>query len=142
MAAKDHLSPYQYRLFMTGDEIKDLVSESVDRGGAYLDVDPDTGEHIMIPEETMDEMWAKKSSRNLRNKLREEGVKRHVTIVPERDGTFTMGQGHHRVQASSDLAKEGVTLYVPVIYDTDFNYTGSQVGDYQRHYPHAEKEKF
>lgn len=36
MAASDHLSPYQYRLFMTGDEIKDLVSESVDRGGAYL----------------------------------------------------------------------------------------------------------
>lgn len=127
---------------MTGDEIKGLVSDSVDRNLGYVDVDPDTGESYEVPEETMDDVWEGKKTTKLKQTLEREGIRRHVTIVPNRDGTFTMGQGHHRVQASSDLAKEGKTLYVPVIYDNDFNYSGSATGDYAQHYPHAEPEKF
>ena len=142
MSARNHLSPYQYKLFMTGDEIKGLVSDSVDRAWEYEDVDPDTGKNITIPAETMDEMWEDKKSRGLKDQIAEQGVRRHVTIVPERDGTFTMGQGHHRVQAASDLAKEGKTVYVPVMYDDDFNYSGANNGEYQRMYPHAAKEHY
>jgi len=142
MAARNHLNPYQYKLFMTGDEIKGLVTDSVDRAGEYQDVDPDTGNEFTTPEQTMDELWEDKKSKGLKDTIAKEGVRRHVTIVPEQDGTFTMGQGHHRVQASSDLAKEGKTVYVPVVYDTDFNYSGTQGDDYERSYPHAAKEKF
>ena len=140
MAAKDHLNNYQYRLFMTGDEIKNLVSDSVDRLHGYQDVDPDTGKTYKVPAETMDEMWAGKSNISLREHIRKHGVNRHVTLVTEPDGSFTMGQGHHRVQASSDLAKEGKQVYVPVMYDHDFNYTGSQLGEYSKNYPHAYPE--
>jgi hypothetical protein len=142
MSARNHLSPYQYKLFMTGDEIKGLVSDSVDRSGEYEDVDPDTGNTITFPAETMDELWEEKMTTGLKDTIAEQGVRRHVTIVPERDGTFTMGQGHHRVQASSDLAKEGKTVYVPVIYDDDFNYSGLQGDDYEKSYPHAFPENF
>ena len=142
MAAKHHLSPYQYKLFMTGDEIKDLVSDSVDRAGEYTDVDYETGENTTVPEETMDDVWEQKKTTTLKNTLAKEGVQRHVTIVPNRDGTFTMGQGHHRVQASSDLAKEGKELYVPVMYDQDWNYTGRQNDEYEQRYPQAREEKF
>jgi hypothetical protein len=127
---------------MTGDEIKNLVTDSVDRLGEYEDVDPDTSKTIITPAQTMDEVWADKSNNTLKDTVAKEGVRRHVTIVPEQDGTFTMGQGHHRVQASSDLAKEGRTIYVPVIYDNDWNYSGDETGDYDRMYPQAAKEKF
>jgi hypothetical protein len=127
---------------MTGDEIKNLVTDSVDRLGEYEDVDPDTSKTIITPAQTMDEVWADKSNKTLKDTVAKEGVRRHVTIVPEQDGTFTMGQGHHRVQASSDLAKEGRTIYVPVIYDNDWNYSSDETGDYDRMYPQAAKEKF
>lgn len=142
MPARHHLSPYQYKLFMTGDEIKRLVDDSVDRSGEYTDVDYDTGENITIPEQTMGELWETKSNTKLKDTLAKEGVQRHVTIVPNRDGTFTMGQGHHRVQASSDLAKEGKELYVPVMYDQDWNYTGLQNDEYEQRYPQAHEERF
>ena len=142
MPARHHLSPYQYKLFMTGDEIKRLVDDSVDRSGEYTDVDYDTGENITIPEQTMGELWEGKSNTKLKDTLAKEGVQRHVTIVPNRDGTFTMGQGHHRVQASSDLAKEGKELYVPVMYDQDWNYTGLQNDEYEQRYPQAHEERF
>ena len=140
MAAKDHLNNYQYRLFMTGDEIKNLVSDSVDRQLAYEDVDPETREVYTVPEQTMDEMWAGKSHPILKNHISKYGVKRHATIQENPDGTFTMGQGHHRVQASSELAKEGKEVYVPVMYDHDFNYTGSELGEYAKNFPHAHPE--
>lgn len=127
---------------MTGDEIKRLVDDSVDRSGEYTDVDYDTGENITIPEQTMGELWEGKSNTKLKDTLAKEGVQRHVTIVPNRDGTFTMGQGHHRVQASSDLAKEGKELYVPVMYDQDWNYTGLQNDEYEQRYPQAHEERF
>lgn len=142
MSASKHLNQHQYKLFMTGDEIKDLVTDSVDRLGEYEDVDPDTGNTITVPAQTMDEVWADKSNKKLRDTIAKEGVRRHVTIVPDKDGNFFMGQGHHRVQASSDLAKEGRTIYVPVMYDEDFNYSGDETGDYAKMYPQAAKEKF
>jgi hypothetical protein len=40
------------------------------------------------------------------------------------------------------LAKEGRTIYVPVMYDEDFNYSGDETGDYAKMYPQAAKEKF
>ncbi len=149
MSARNHLSPYQYKLFMTGDEIKGLVSDSVDRRSHEISntlLDPYTFEKVSTgvprPAETMDELWEDKKTTKFKETIAKEGVRRHVTIVPEQDGTFTMGQGHHRVQASSDLAKEGKTVYVPVIYDDDFNYSGLQGDDYERSYPHAAEEKF
>jgi hypothetical protein len=140
MAAKHHLSPYQYKLFMTGDEIKDLVSDSVDRLTGHTVYRP--GYSVTVHEQTMDDLWEEKKTTTLKNTLAKEGVQRHVTIVPNRDGTFTMGQGHHRVQASSDLAKEGKELYVPVMYDQDWNYTGMQNDEYEQRYPQAREEKF
>ena len=149
MSARNHLSPHQYKLFMTGDEIKGLVTDSVDRRAFEMDndlLDPYTFEKVStgvpIPAETMDDVWEDKKTTGLKETLAKEGIQRHVTIVPEQDGTFTMGQGHHRVQASSDLAKEGKTVYVPVIYDDDFNYSGDETGEYQRMYPHAFPENF
>lgn len=140
MAAKDHLNNYQYRLFMTGDEIKNLVSDSVDRKLAYQDVDPETGEEYTVPEESMDDMWKDKGNQYLKDEISKVGIKRHVTIQTKPDGTFTMGQGHHRVQASSDLAKEGKEVYVPVIYDDDWNHTGDELGDYHYDFPQAYPE--
>lgn len=152
MSARKHLSPYQYKLFMTGDEIKGLVSDSVDRQRSYTDVDYDTGENVTVPEQTMGELWATKESESkgkdsriggsLKDLISHEGVLRHVTIVPEHDGTFTMGQGHHRVAAASALAREGKEVYVPVMYHPDFNYTGDETGEYAEHFPHVMEEYF
>lgn len=141
MPARNHLSPYQYKLFMTGDEIKDLVSDSVDRRLEHTAVSR-TGKRFHTLEQTMDDLWEEKKTIKLKDTLAKEGVQRHVTIVPNRDGTFTMGQGHHRVQASSDLAKEGKELYVPVMYDQDWNYTGLQNDEYEQRYPQAHEERF
>jgi hypothetical protein len=142
MPAHEHLNPHQLKLFMTGDEIKNTVTDSVDRALGYMEYNDEHGELEEVPAETMDELWEEKKTTGLKETIAKEGIRRHVTIVPERDGTFTMGQGHHRVQASSDLAKEGKTVYVPVIYDDDFNYSGLQDDDYERSYPHAAPEKF
>jgi hypothetical protein len=142
MPAHEHLNPHQLKLFMTGDEIKNTVTDSVDRALGYMEYNDEHGELEEVPAETMDEMWKEKKNKALKDTIAKEGIRRHVTIVPERNGTFTMGQGHHRVQASSDLAKEGKTVYVPVIYDDDFNYSGLQDDDYERSYPHAVPEKF
>lgn len=150
MAARNHLNQHQYKLFMTGDEIKGLVSDSVDRRSHEISntiLDPNSFEKVSTgvptPAETMDELWKSKESESskLKDTIAKEGVQRHVTIVPEHDGTFTMGQGHHRVAAASALAREGRQVYVPVVYDTDFNYSGDETGDYARSYPHAAKER-
>jgi hypothetical protein len=140
MTSPEHLNHDQLRLFMTGDEIKSLVSDSVDRMPEYEEWRD--GEVQTVPAETMDEMWAGKSSKRHQEMALNEGIQRHVTLQTNPDGTFTMGQGHHRVQASSDLAKKGHTIYLPVVYDTDWNYSGLEKDDYERQYPQAPKERF
>lgn len=142
MTSPEHLNHDQLRLFMTGDEIKSLVSDSVDRMGEYEDWDPDTGGRVLRPAETMDELWQMKSSKHHQLWAAKQGIKRHVTIQTNPDGTFTMGQGHHRVQASSDLAKKGRTIYVPVVYSDDWNFSGSDTDEYRKMYPHVPKELF
>jgi len=45
-----------------------------------------------------------------------------------------MGQGHHRVAAAADIAeKTGRQMYIPVIYDDDFQHSDTE--EYKDMYP-------
>lgn len=148
MSASKHINPNQLKLFMTAQEVMDSVSDSVDRAREYQDVDPETGEIITVPEQTMEDLWKDKLSESkgrgylgqkpLYDSIKEKGVQRHVTLQTNPDGSLTMGQGHHRVAAAADIAKKtGKQMYVPVIYDDDWWYTDS--GEYRASYPHVAK---
>lgn len=148
MAAKNHLNPKQLKLFMTPQEVMDSVSDSVDRSWEYTDVDPETGEKVTIPEQTMDELWEDKlfestgkrpvDEKSLYDSIKDKGVQRHVTLQLNRDGSLSMGQGHHRVAAAADIAKKtGRQMYIPVLYDEDYNY--SDTGHYYNSYPEIAK---
>lgn len=127
MSASKHINPNQLKLFMTPQEIMDTISGSVDLG-----------------DDSMEELWAEKLAeskgrtygqpKSLYNSIKEHGVQRHVTLTEERDGSLVMGQGHHRVAAAADIAKKtGREMFIPVIYDSDWNYTNSP--EYRREYP-------
>lgn len=144
MPAHEHLSPHQYKLFMTAQEIKDTVTDSVDRELGYMDYNEEHGELEEVPAQTMDYVWNEKLEESKRetagkpkplyDSIAEKGVRHHVTIVPDHKGSFTMGQGHHRVAAAADIAeKTGRQMYVPVVYDENFNY--SDTDDYDWVYP-------
>lgn len=119
MAAKNHLQGEQLRMFMRPQEVMDFVKDSVDRPSR----------------ETMEDLWREKDEeldygyRHLYKTVRQQsgGVHRPITIIPPNyssDDVYTMGQGHHRVVASLRAEKRtGKERYIPVVYDSDFNYS-------------------
>lgn len=144
MPASDHVNPKQLKLFMPAQELMNSVSDSVDRAWEYEDVDPDTGDTVIVPEETMSDLWKIKLAESkargsfqkssLYDSIKKEGVQRHVTLQTNADGSLTMGQGHHRVAAAADISKRtGRQMYVPVIYDDDWAYSDTK--EYRDSYP-------
>lgn len=126
MSAANHLNPNQMFLFATGDEIMKQVDGSVD--AANLGVE-------------MDELWDRKAREavdwDYPDKFSREGVQTPVTIEHSGiDDAFIMGQGHHRVATSKILGDQGTPLFLPVVYDPDFNYSDSRA--YKSDYPFGE----
>jgi hypothetical protein len=143
MARKPHLRGEQLKLFMTAHELKNSLSDSVDLQPSYIDYD-DEGNTIQVPDQTMDDLWEQKldeskykpraQSSSLYDSIAQRGVRKHVTLVPDGKGGLTMGQGHHRVAAAADIAeKTGRQMYIPVIYDDDFQYSDTE--EYKDMYP-------
>ena len=142
MSASNHLSD-QLKLFMTPQEIMGSVVDSVDRAPEYEDYDIENEKNVMVPAETMEDLWASKLSESkgkgsgpesLYDSIAKHGVQRHVTLEDHGNGTLYMGQGHHRVAAAADISeKTGRPMYIPVVYDSDFNYSNTK--DYRDMYP-------
>ena len=132
MAASHHLNPDQLQLFMTGTELKNAITDSIDRA----------------PMQSMDKMWATKLRQSKRSGMEHgagtyqsikqhgwkepEGVwgdetpghgnsgfeimhKRVYGGIPEWDRSETSVTGaHHRIAAAADLEAKGKrTVYFP-----------------------------
>lgn len=128
---KDHL-----KMFMRPREIMSAVTDSVDRfkGGEVSMMD---GKVVTHKGESMEEMWNKKidESDYITENLAEGNTIRHpVTlqvVYPNHDPDETpelhMGQGHHRVAgALQHELLTGKPVYIPVVHDSDWNYTDSE----------------
>lgn len=120
-------------LFATGKEIKEHISDSVDspthgsfEGDPFF---PSAGGYTK--KQDLDELWEEKEweseERGYPDQFVKEGIRRPVTIVPDSGWSgkphFTMGQGHHRVATADLLSRGGHEIYVPVVYDDDYNYS-------------------
>ena len=131
MAASDNLNPHQLQLFMTGTELKGMITDSIDRNplGGFGG--------------TMDKMWATKLRQSKRSgmghgagthkSIKEHGWEdrgpesgfeiNHVVKyggIPEWDRTETSVTGaHHRIAAAADIeAKTAGTKKPRTIYFT------------------------
>lgn len=137
-------NPNQLYLFATGKEIMEQVGESVDRVGG-----------------TMDDMWRRKTQESIDwgypEKFKNQGIQDPITIVtPDvpaselpvnmrqqvktlraegKDVPFIMGQGHHRVATGNLLGHQGHEVYLPVVYDHNFNF--SETKEYSRQFPYG-----
>ena len=131
-------NPNQMYLFATGKEIMEHVTDSVDNP-------PDRQRR-----ENREQMWYRKlresHDRGYLPLFARSGIDTPVTILPygkgiafeDNDTTepgFTMGQGHHRVATANALSQRGHEVYVPVVYDNDFNY--SDMPSYLEDYPYG-----
>jgi hypothetical protein len=121
-------NPKQLYLFASGDEIMNHVQGSVDA-------------ESNSPED-MRALWRQKRheswDRNYPQKFSKEGIKRPITVM-NKFGELIMGQGHHRVASAHELNRlYGQNLSIPVVYDRDFDYTGTENNDrswYHADYP-------
>lgn len=119
-------NPNQLKLFMRPNEIMDTITDSIDVGM----VDVQTRMTKKQPK-IMKEVWSRKR-RELRGKqysgltesIKQHGVIRPITIQDIPGEPLRVGQGHHRIVASAKVEKEtGRQIYIPVVYDKNYNYT-------------------
>lgn len=140
MAASDHVNPEQLQLFMTGTELKGMITDSIDRNplGGFGG--------------TMDKMWASKLRQSKRSgmehgggtykSLQEHGWDppaevwgdeapghdasgfeinhvRKIGAIPAFDRTETSVTGaHHRIAAAADMEARGKrTIYFPTAHN-------------------------
>jgi hypothetical protein len=117
MPAQDHLQPKQLQMFMRPKELKGLLTGSVD------------GSH------STGAVWLEKKSDNegtiLSQSILQHGIRKPVVIKHSARGAkdtpgahaempFTMGNGHHRVQAADDIEEQtGKHIYIPVVHSKD-----------------------
>lgn len=132
-------NPNQYKMFMRPREIMSTVTDSVDRdkGGSHTLYG--FGGKVSTYEtepETMDDVWEKKDSESdyiVDSLKRGETIRHPVTLQevypdydPDRTPELHMGQGHHRVAGALRYEQEtGQPVYIPVVHDSDWNYTDS-----------------
>ena len=125
-------NPNQYKMFMRPREIMNAVTDSVDRVGGPVSTSFNPG----VPEETMDDVWndKKEAAGYIVESLRRGETIRHpVTLQevypdydPDKTPELHMGQGHHRVAGALLHEEEtGQPVYIPVVHDSDWNYTDS-----------------
>lgn len=106
MPASDHLHPEQMKLFMTGTELKDSITSSIDRA----------------PMQSMDDMWKRKTRESKGDAYHGGGthasLKEHGwvgpgpelfhTTIPGAIPEFTkqdlaVSDAHHRIAAAADI---------------------------------------
>lgn len=130
MSAFKHLNPKQLKLFMTPDEIMDTISGSIE-----LSKTTESMDDLLKDKLTESKKKDRGQPSSLYNSIKKHGVQRHVTLQMEPDGSYIMGQGHHRVAAAADIVKKtGRQIFIPVSYDKDWNYSNSS--EYRKNYPH------
>lgn len=126
-------NPAQLKLFYRPHEVKQMVSDSVDRGG-----------------DSMEELWEDKESEvndnarsngmftnysEMKRSIAKEGVQVPITIETQHDPKepMVMGQGHHRVVMAEQVEKEtGKHVYIPAVHATHWNETQSMVHGYEQ----------
>lgn len=124
----DPNTPFQLPLFMTGTELKGVITHSIDKG----------------PFETMDQMWESKTRRSkgrgrhgggTYSSLLKDGWqpqtderavnlwhrhKRPVKELPSWDSAeIAVSNAHHRIAAAADMEEKGKrTIYFPVLHES------------------------
>lgn len=141
MAAHEHLSPEQLRLFATGTEVKAMVNYSFDADpgqGSYDQVHQQPGERPRIvhvpstPRESLDQTWQRKLTEakstsgavhgaGVYDSIAREGYRPHtspITLVTNStNGKRFLADGHHRVAAAAAVEGEGRgPVWVPLRY--------------------------
>lgn len=134
----------QLKMFMTGNEIKQSITGSVDAPDADDDNDNDV----------MAEMWDQKvdeshyrradprddvHGQSLYDNVDEEGARMPVTMFHPRSymystGSMIHGDGHHRTAISADVEdRTGRQIYIPVLHDAhDPMYTSAGNLEYRQ----------
>lgn len=125
----------QLKMFMTGNEIKQTITGSVDASNN--------------DEDTMSEMWDQKveeshdrrvnagddrHGQSLYDSVEDEGAHTPVTLYTPRFNSTIHGDGHHRTAISADVEdRSGRQVYLPVLHDEhDPMYTEYGNKQYQR----------
>lgn len=126
MAASEHLHPVQMKLFMSGTELKNEITSSIDRA----------------PMQSMDAMWDRKRKESKRDyghgsgthaSLKQRGWVGpgpelfHTTIpggIPEWDKEeLGVSDAHHRIAAAADIeakSKGKRTVWIPTVNRSQF----------------------
>jgi len=126
MAASDHLHPEQLQLFMTGTELKNRITDSIDRA----------------PMRSMDDMWKSKLRESKgqqrhgggtyqslkKNGWQGEGPgilhRREYSVLPEWDKDHMgVNDAHHRIAAAADIeakSKGKREIYIPTTDQHEF----------------------
>ena len=122
MPAHEKVHPVQFKLFMSGREWMNSVSDSVDL---------DHGEH-----ETMEELWDLKTDESKMHAGSGHGagifssMSKHgydadkafgdaPTILVSSRNQMVQGEGHHRIAAAAEIEREtGKQVWIPTNYET------------------------
>ena len=126
MAASEHLHPVQMKLFMSGTELKESLTNSIDRA----------------PMQSMDDMWKRKTRESKSESyhgggthasLKEHGWVGpgpglyHTTIpggIPEWDKEeHQVDDAHHRIAAAADIEKRSKgkrNIWIPTVNRSQF----------------------
>ena len=120
-------NPNQYKLFMRPQELMSSIRHSVDEDGnvSYETLVSQNRDNILR------ELWRQKdreldnvSHTGLLNSIEQHGILRPITLEVYHNEPITMGEGHHRVAAALRVEKKtGREVYIPVVYDRDWNHT-------------------
>jgi hypothetical protein len=132
-------NPNQYKLFMRPQELMDTIKRSVDEGIVSYQTRR-YGEHGRV----MNALWHQKSAElkgypyhRLVDSIAQHGVLRPITIEDYSGTPLFMGQGHHRVVAAHQVEQQtGRQIYIPVVYNDDYNHT-----DNENEYPMTDVER-
>jgi hypothetical protein len=119
MAAHESIHPLQFKLFMSGEEWKQSVTDSVDRP--------------FVRDRKMSTMWSEKLSESkephgpthgsgIHADLRYEGYVHNAddppTILVGSKNKLAQGEGHHRVAAAADIERTtGKPIWIPTNYE-------------------------
>ena len=127
MPAHESIHPKQFKLFMSGKEWQDSMSDSVDRNKG----------------QTMADVWSYKTKEatapavvgthgaGVYDSLEENGFQRqeyggNPTIIVNDENRLVQEEGHHRIAAAAEIERRtGQPMWIPTEYVEDYHHVSS-----------------
>lgn len=124
MASSDHLSPYQYKLFMQAKDLMNITAgDSGFKGSLASEPILRNLKLNMAKKNSAFSPWrdAAKGEKTVYESIKERGVVSPVSIglrqTDTTDAEEYINDGHHRVSVANDIDPE---MYIPIHYGKTF----------------------